>query len=120
MPRGSPFRPESQTFALGERSSVSGGPKFGLKDGQFRLQFSNVKLPRRNMGAQDSFSVSVPGGSWNRRAAKASTLQGKRPIRADGWNICVNYDISSVRASDLAPRERTGVLSAASQGHVHV
>ena len=55
-----------------------------------------------------------------RRPAKASSLQGKRPIRAEGWKICVNYDISSLRASDLAPSERTGALSAASQGRVRV
>jgi hypothetical protein len=57
-------------------------------------------------------------GTVGRR--KRLVYRGKRPIRADGWNICVNYAISSVRASDLAPRERTGALSAASQGRVRV
>ena len=82
-----------------------------------KAQLSASEAQRR--GSRLVFTLRE-GGSGNRRTAKASSLQGKTPNPRRGWKIYVNYDISSVRASDLAPRERTGVLSAASQGRVRV
>jgi hypothetical protein len=66
---------------------------------QKRLNVSSSEAERRDSKALFDPSARDSGTAGRR---KRLVYRGKRPNRPEGWNICVNYAISSVRASGFS------------------